>query len=119
MGNVGKTPTSERTLGASYTDSTLGLTPDEEKLLKASLGDADGDADNNVEVYNWDYGTPNSTGNGQDPYEQVWMSHLNLPSVGVTMTQEIGLQMVVKFDPSGSESYEYVAPCSGRGLCNE
>merc|ERR1719321_444219 len=36
--NVGKTPTSERTLGA-----------------------ADGNADNNVEVYNWDYGTPNST----------------------------------------------------------
>ena len=52
---------SERTLGAAYTDSTKGLTPDEEKLLKACLGDADGDADNNVEVYNWDYGTPNST----------------------------------------------------------
>merc|ERR1719197_804191 len=28
--NMGKTPISERTLGASYTDSTLGLTPDEE-----------------------------------------------------------------------------------------
>jgi hypothetical protein len=27
--------------------------------------------------------------------------------------------MVVKFDTSGAESYEYVAPCSGRGLCNE
>ena len=47
------------------------------------------------------------------------MSHLNLPSVGVTMPQKIGLQMVVKFDTSGAESYEYVAPCSGRGLCNE
>jgi len=352
--NVGKTPTSERTLGASYTDSTLGLTPDEEKLLKACLGDADGDADNNVEVYNWDYGTPNSTttphivklaptddsksgmydagtfnlvwygrtndhadastnkfyfsglpttdtskkfsvfptsgvatvlatgfahssipnmehpaggfdpanstavtarfsrgtttvytsydtscpeagidhgnkeininaclskgdkvflfnnrvdadgntgygdedigtagdetpgltdaeveqsatagnmyevvkvgvnpmsantattedryyfvvdkvinwdgaataarstsrdandrtatGNGQDPFEQVWMSHLNLPSVGVTMAQKVGLQMIVKFDTSSAESYEYVAQCSGRGLCNE
>ena len=60
-----------------------------------------------------------ATGNGQDPYEQIWMSHLNLPSVGVTMAQKIGLQMVVKFDTSGAESYEYVAPCSGRGLCNE
>ena len=38
---------------------------------------------------------------------------------GVTMAQEIGLQMVVKFDTASAESYEYVAPCSGRGLCNE
>ena len=61
-----------------------------------------------------------ATGNGQDPYEQIWMSHLNLPSVDVTMAQEIGLQMVVKFDTASAESVrEYVAPCSGRGLCNE
>merc|ERR1719263_2126410 len=33
----------------------------EEKLLKACLGDADGDASNNLEVYNWDYGTANTT----------------------------------------------------------
>ena len=58
---VAKTPQNERTLGAAYTDSTKGLTPDEEKLLKACLGDADGDMENNLEVYNWDYGTPNST----------------------------------------------------------
>jgi len=60
-----------------------------------------------------------ATGNGQDPFEQIWMSHLNLPSVGVTMAQKVGLQMIVKFDTSGAESYEYVAQCSGRGLCNE
>merc|ERR1711924_59782 len=55
-----------------------------------------------------------ATGNGQDPFE-IWMSHLNLPSVGVTMAQKVGLQMIVKFDTSGAESYEYVAQCSGRG----
>ena len=59
-----------------------------------------------------------ATGNGQDPYEQIWMSHLNLPSVGVTMAQEIGLQMVVKFDTQERVA-RVVAPCSGRGLCNE
>ena len=37
------------------------LTAAEEKLLKACLGDADGDASNNLEVYNWDYGTANTT----------------------------------------------------------
>merc|ERR1719478_1185787 len=58
---VAKTPTSERTLGASFTDSNNGLSADEEKLLKACLGDANGDPLDNVEVYNWDYGTPNST----------------------------------------------------------
>ena len=31
------------------------------KLLKACLGDADGDASNNLEVYNWDYGLTNTT----------------------------------------------------------
>ena len=35
------------------------------------------------------------------------------------MSQNIGLQMIVKFDTSTAESYEYVAQCSGRGLCNE
>ena len=46
-------------------------------------------------------------GDGQrpGPREQIRMSHLNLPSVGVTMAQKIGLQMVVKFDtPSERES---------------
>jgi len=33
-----------------------GLTAAESKLLKACLGDSDGDATNNVEVTNWDYG---------------------------------------------------------------
>ena len=33
----------------------------EKKLLKRCLGDADGDSDNNVEVYDWDYGSHNST----------------------------------------------------------
>merc|ERR1719313_567962 len=55
---VAKTPKEERTLGAAFTDSNNGLSADEENLLKACLGDADGNADNNVEVYNWDYGTP-------------------------------------------------------------
>jgi len=34
-----------------------GLTPAESKLLKACLGDSNGDNSDNVEVYNWDYGT--------------------------------------------------------------
>lgn len=33
-----------------------GLTSAEANLLKACLGDADGDMTNNVDVYNWDYG---------------------------------------------------------------
>ena len=37
------------------------LTVAEKKLLKRCLGDADGDSDNNVEVYNWDYGSWNTT----------------------------------------------------------
>ena len=37
------------------------LDTDESKLLKKCLGDADGDADNNVEVYNWDFGMWNTT----------------------------------------------------------
>merc|ERR1719274_389112 len=42
---VAKTPKNERTLGAAFTDSNNGLSADEEKLLKACLGDADGNAD--------------------------------------------------------------------------
>jgi len=34
------------------------------------------------------------------------------------LSQKIGLQSVVKFDVSGASSYEFVAQCSGRGLCN-
>jgi len=33
------------------------LTAAESKLLKACLGDSDNDSSNNVEVYNWDYGS--------------------------------------------------------------
>ena len=58
---VAKTPQSASARSARPSPTpTNGLTPDEEKLLKACLGDADGNADNNLEVYNWDYGTPNS-----------------------------------------------------------
>merc|ERR1719502_1666123 len=46
--------------GFSY---ATGLTSDEEKALKACLGDADGNPDNNVEVYNWDKGLVNETSN--------------------------------------------------------
>ena len=46
-------------LGFTATDWTTlgGLDADEIKLLKKCLGDADGDEDNNVEVYNWDHGS--------------------------------------------------------------
>ena len=37
------------------------MTATEKKLLKKCLGDADGDSNNNVEVYDWDYGAA-STG---------------------------------------------------------
>jgi hypothetical protein len=46
--------------GFSY---ATGLTADEEKALKRCLADSDGNADNNVEVYNWDYGLANTTAN--------------------------------------------------------
>lgn len=42
-----------------YLDS---LTKDEVKALKICLGDADGITSNNVEVYNWDYGSVASAG---------------------------------------------------------
>jgi len=48
------------TLAIDSTDSTTSvldsLTADETKLLKKCLGSSDSTDDNNVEVYNWDYG---------------------------------------------------------------
>jgi len=38
-------------------DSLNPSTAAEKKLLKACLGDADGDSTNNIETYNWDYGS--------------------------------------------------------------
>jgi hypothetical protein len=48
----------------------LSLGANQDKLLKACLGDSDGDASNNVEVYNWDYGVLSEndyTGGGASP----------------------------------------------------
>jgi hypothetical protein len=55
----GVTTTINAVGGAAATDFVTlgGLDTAEIKLLKACLGDADGDATNNVEVYNWDYGS--------------------------------------------------------------
>ena len=53
---------------------------------------------------------------GTNPVEAAWLSKLG---DSATVSQNIGLQMIVKFDTSTAESYEYVAQCSGRGLCNE
>lgn len=36
---------------------TTSITDDEQKRLKACLGDANGKNDDNIEVYNWDYGS--------------------------------------------------------------
>ena len=50
---------------AAFDEPYFGVVNDvdaaEMKLIKRCLGDADGDPDNNVEVYNWDYGTHNTT----------------------------------------------------------
>jgi len=43
--------------GGEFTHYLSGLDVAEAKLLKKCLGDADGDSTDNVEVYNWDYGT--------------------------------------------------------------
>jgi hypothetical protein len=55
----GVTATIAAVSGATYADyvALSGLTAAEIILLKACLGDADGIASNNVEVYNWDYGS--------------------------------------------------------------
>jgi hypothetical protein len=54
----GVTVTIAAITGATATDYVaLSMTAAEEKLLKACLGDADGDSTDNVEVYDWDYGT--------------------------------------------------------------
>merc|ERR1712070_1077937 len=51
------------TSGATYTNELYSgyylsdLTAAEIKLLKICMGDADGETSNNVEVYNWDYGS--------------------------------------------------------------
>jgi len=45
---------------SSSTDAYIKIVPEDSqmmKLLKKCLGDADGDNSNNVETYNWDYGT--------------------------------------------------------------
>ena len=44
-----------------YLGKMVDLTAAEKKLLKRCLGDSDGDSDNNVEVYNWDHSTWNSS----------------------------------------------------------
>ena len=53
---------------------------------------------------------------GTNPVEAAWLSKLG---DSATVSQNIGLQTIVKFDTASAESYEYVAQCSGRGLCNE
>lgn len=55
----GVTVTINAISGAATTDyvSLGGLTTAEGNLLKSCLGDSDGDMTNNVEVYNWDYGS--------------------------------------------------------------
>lgn len=45
------------------THSLASLTTAETKLLKKCLGDSDGDSTNNVEVYDWDYGSGSTTVN--------------------------------------------------------
>jgi len=60
-----KTDTADAGVAASSTWATtanagsigyLDLTAGDANILKACLGDSDGDATNNVDVYNWDYG---------------------------------------------------------------
>mmetsp|Transcript_34320 Transcript_34320/g.94605 ORF Transcript_34320/g.94605 Transcript_34320/m.94605 type:complete len:733 (-) Transcript_34320:67-2265(-) len=46
-----------RSVGGQTTHYLDGITVAEAKLLKACLGDSDGVSSNNVEVYDWDYGT--------------------------------------------------------------
>ena len=45
----------------AYFGELTDMTVAEKKLLKKCLGDADGDSDNNKEVYDWDYGSWNTT----------------------------------------------------------
>jgi len=50
-----------------------GMSDAEEKLLKACLGDSDGDIDNNVDVTNWDHGFVYEAHDATTPSEQFKM----------------------------------------------
>ena len=69
-------------------------------------------------VINWDgsmTATRSSlTSAGTNAASDYTDDNLNINNVD----QQIGLQMVVKFEPAGTGNYEYVRECSGRGLCD-
>merc|ERR1711939_830411 len=46
----------------NYGSVLTSITSAETKLLKKCLGDSDGETSNNVEVYDWDYGSSDATG---------------------------------------------------------
>ena len=69
-------------------------------------------------IINWDgsktAARSSITSAGADASGDYTDDNLNINNVD----QQIGLQMVVKFEPAGTGNYEYVRECSGRGLCD-
>jgi hypothetical protein len=79
-----------------------GLTAAEQNLLKACLGDSDGDATNNQEVYDWDYGYDLGDGNFlMGPFPHAIKT---VPVTRATATTE-GEFHLVWYDPSTTNKF--------------
>merc|ERR1711988_2093332 len=67
-------------------------------------------------VINYD-GSATKTRASLSSLSSVWGSDNDATNKN-EMGQKVGTQLVVKFEPSADDQYEFVAQCSGRGLCN-
>ena len=82
-----------------------GLTTATENLLKACLGDSDGDATNNKDVYDWDYGY--DVGNGDFLMGAFPHAIKTVPATPVPSTSKIdeGEFHLVWYDPSATNKF--------------
>jgi hypothetical protein len=85
------------------------MTAAESKLLKKCLGDADGNSANNVEVYDWDYGTFNTT---LHPHIVKLVPQPNRMSATEGITADAGKFYLVWYDDTDTLFYTANMPDS-------
>jgi hypothetical protein len=86
------------------------LTAAEVKLLKACLGDSDGDASNNVDVYNWDYGALSEFlggGSGTDSVIGSYPHAIKTVPVATSTNYDVGEFHLVWYDANAATNYEF------------
>jgi len=86
---------------AGVRGSVSGLSTAESKLLKKCLGDSNGNCDDNVEVYDWDYGTWNTT---LYPHIVKLAPHPTLGSAPKVDVYDAGKYYLLWYD-AGSETF--------------